>query len=272
MGEKFWLASYPPGIPGEVDVEALLRSRKCCRKAASASRLAGVQQLRRNADLCRLNRLSRDFAAFLQKGLGLNKGERVAIMLPNLLQYPVALFGSAARRAYGGQCQSAVHRARTGTPARRTPARKAIVVLENFARTLQQVLHAHRRGDVITTELGDLLPVPKRCIVNFVVKQVKKMVPDWSIGGAIDSRACAGARAAASSRCAGRPGGHRLPAVHRRHHRRGQGRHAHAPQHGGQSAAGAAWMSRDLKEGEGDRDRAVAAVSHLLPDRDCCPS
>ena len=115
---------------------------------------------------------------------------------------------------------------------------KAIVILENFAHTLQQVLGKTPVEHVITTQVGDMLPVPKRWLVNFVIKHVKKMVPAWRIDGAITLREAL-ARGAAATLQAGRRDArrHRLPAVHRRHHRRRQGRDAHPPQHPRQPGA-----------------------------------
>jgi long-chain acyl-CoA synthetase len=115
------------------------------------------------------------------------KGERVAIMAPNLLQYPVALFGIL----HAGMTVVNVNPLYTPRELEfqlKDSGAKAIVILENFANTLQQVLGKTRIEHVITTQLGDLLPIPKRWIVNLVIKRVKKMVPAWRIDGAIGFR------------------------------------------------------------------------------------
>jgi long-chain acyl-CoA synthetase len=132
--------------------------------------------------------LSRDFAGFLRNDLGLAPGERVAIMLPNLLQYPVALIG--ALRA--GLVVVNVNPLYTATELEfqlEDAGAAAVVVLENFAHTLAQALPRTRVRHVITTQVGDLFPAPRRWAVNFAVKRVRRMVPAWRIPGAIALRA-----------------------------------------------------------------------------------
>jgi long-chain acyl-CoA synthetase len=132
--------------------------------------------------------LSRDFAGYLRNGLGLAPGERMAIMLPNLLQYPVALIG--ALRA--GLVVVNVNPLYTATELEfqlEDSGAAAIVVLENFARTLAQALPRTRVRHVIATQVGDLFPAPRRWLVNFAVKRVRRMVPAWRIAGAIGLRA-----------------------------------------------------------------------------------
>ena len=132
-----------------------------------------------------LDRSSRNFAAYLQKSLGLHKGDRVAIMMPNLLQYPVALFG--VLRA--GLVVVNVNPQYTPPELEhqlKDSGAAAIVVLENFAHTLQKVLDKNPtlKLAVITTEVGDMFPVVKKLLTNFVVKNVKHMVPAWEISRA----------------------------------------------------------------------------------------
>ncbi len=143
-----------------------------------------------------LERLSRDFAAFLQGLPGMAKGERVAIMAPNLLQYPVALFG-ILRAGMTVVNVNPLYTPRELEHQLKDSGAKAIVILENFAHTLQQVLRNTPVEHVITTQIGDLLPGPKRWIVNFVVKRVKKMVPAWRIDRAIGFRTALARGAAA---------------------------------------------------------------------------
>jgi long-chain acyl-CoA synthetase len=135
-----------------------------------------------------VDELSRDFAAFLSSDLGLARGERVAIMLPNLLQYPVALVG--ALRA--GLVVVNVNPLYTATELEfqlEDSGAAAVLVLENFAHTMAQALPRTRVRHVITTQVGDLFPAPKRWAVNFAVKRVRRMVPAWRIDGAISFRA-----------------------------------------------------------------------------------
>ncbi|OGA48210.1 MAG: long-chain-fatty-acid--CoA ligase, partial [Betaproteobacteria bacterium RIFCSPLOWO2_12_FULL_62_13] len=185
---KIWLDSYPAGIPPEVDVRAYssledLLTRSCRRfhdKTAFVNMGAEV-------NYNELDRLSRDFGAFLQNDLGLSKADRVAIMLPNLLQYPVALFG--ALRA--GMTVVNVNPLYTASELEYQlfdSGAKAIVVLENFAHTLERALAKTQIQHIITTRLGDLLPPIQRWIANLVVKYVKRMVPYWDIPDAVEFR------------------------------------------------------------------------------------
>jgi len=130
-----------------------------------------------------LERRSRDFAAFLTCDLGLQKADRVAIMLPNVLQYPVVLFG--VLRA--GMVVVNVNPLYTASELEHQLAdsgARAIVVLENFAHTVEHALASTAVAHVITTQLADLFPAPRRWIVNLAVKWVKRMVLPWRIPGA----------------------------------------------------------------------------------------
>jgi len=129
-----------------------------------------------------LDRLSREFAGYLQADLGLEAGSRVAIMLPNVLQYPVALFG-ILRAGMTVVNVNPLYTARELKHQLTDAGAEAIVILENFACTLAQVLADTPVRHVVVTAIGDMLPFPKRQITNFVVRNVKKMVPDWSIPG-----------------------------------------------------------------------------------------
>ena len=183
--DKIWLKQYPQGIAPEVDVAQYaslpeILARSCERFGARpAYHNMGV-----SITYGELDRRSREFGAFLQKALGLTKGERLAIMLPNLLQYPVALFG-ALRAGLAVVNVNPMYTARELEHQLRDSGASAIVVLENFAHTLQQVLAETRIKTVITTQVGDLFPAPKAFVTNLVVKYVKKMVPSWRIPNAI---------------------------------------------------------------------------------------
>jgi long-chain acyl-CoA synthetase len=134
-----------------------------------------------------VERRSAAFGAFLRRDLGLAPGERVALMLPNVLQYPIALIG--ALRA--GLAVVNVNPLYTAPELRyqlEDSGAAAVLVLENFAHTVERALAGTRVRHVITTQLGDAFPAPKRWVVNFAVKHVKKMVPAWRIPGAIAFR------------------------------------------------------------------------------------
>src|SRR5664279_4192339 len=136
----------------------------------------------------KLDRASREFGAYLQKVIGLHKGDRVAIMLPNLLQYPVALFGTL-RAGMTVVNVNPLYTARELEHQLKDSGATAIVVLENFAHTLQGVLAGTSIKTVITTQIGDMFPWPKAPLTNVVVKHVKKMVPPWKIPNAIEFNA-----------------------------------------------------------------------------------
>jgi long-chain acyl-CoA synthetase len=181
--DKVWLKHYPQGIPAEVDVGAFASLKEVlehtCRRFGE---LPAYSNMGVTITYSELERASRAFAAYLQTSLGLRKGERVAIMMPNLLQYPVALFG--VLRA--GLVVVNVNPQYTASELEhqlKDSGASAIVVLENFAHTLQAVLDRDptMRMTVITTQVGDLFPAVKQLVTNIVVKYVKKMVPSWRI-------------------------------------------------------------------------------------------
>jgi long-chain acyl-CoA synthetase len=189
--DRIWLNHYPPGIPADVDVHQFaslkdMLHHSCQRFGA----LPAYSNMGAPMTYTELDRLSRDFAAYLQQTLGLRKGAPVALMMPNLLQYPVALFG--VLRA--GLVVVSVNPQYTATELEhqlKDSGAVAIVVLENFAHTLQEVLERNPglQPRVITTEVGDMLPVVKELLTNAVVKYVKHMVPDWEIEGATEFNA-----------------------------------------------------------------------------------
>jgi long-chain acyl-CoA synthetase len=186
---KIWLQNYPQGIPAEVDV-AQYRSLKeileqSCQRFAALPAFTNMGTSLSYADL---DRLTRQFGAFLQQQLRLPKGARVAIMMPNLLQYPVALFG-ALRAGMTVVNVNPLYTARELRHQLRDSGAEAIVVLENFAHTLQEVMADTPVKTVVTTQVGDLLPALKSLLVNFVVKRVKGMVPEWRISAALDFHA-----------------------------------------------------------------------------------
>ncbi len=189
--ERVWLSHYPTGVPPDVELDEfaslvdVLRTR--CRRFAG---LAAYSSMGAQITYAELDRQSRAFAAWLQKSLALRRGDRVAIMMPNLLQYPVAMFG--ALRA--GLVVVNVNPQYTVTELEHQlldSGAAAVVVLENFAQTLQQVMERNPtlKLAVITTEVGDMFPVVKELITNAVVKYVKKMVPSWTIPGTVEFNA-----------------------------------------------------------------------------------
>jgi long-chain acyl-CoA synthetase len=136
----------------------------------------------RNVTYAELDGLSADFAGFLQSELGLEPGARVAIMLPNLLQYPVALFG-VLRAGMTVVNVNPLYTARELKHQLCDSGAQAILILENFAATLEKVLADTPVRHVVVTGLGDMLTFPRRQLTNFVVRRVKKLVPEWAIPG-----------------------------------------------------------------------------------------
>ena len=186
--EKIWLESYPPGVPAEIDPTAISSVREMAETsfAAFPDRQAFTQM---GAALTyrELDDRSRAFGAWLQKRAGLARGERVAIMLPNVLQYPIAMIG-ALRAGLTVVNTNPLYTARELEHQLTDSGAAAIVVLENFAHVVQEVVPRTRLRTVLVTAVGDLLGAPKAWIVNAVVRHVRKQVPPWRIGGAVDFR------------------------------------------------------------------------------------
>ncbi|MGH8283623.1 MAG: long-chain-fatty-acid--CoA ligase [Gammaproteobacteria bacterium] len=183
--EKIWLTEYPKGVPAEInpDQYASLKAmfEDSCRQYAALPAYSNLGVTLSYADL---DRLSGQFGAYLQKVIGLNKGDRIAIMMPNLLQYPVALFG-ILRAGMVAVNVNPLYTARELEHQLKDSGARTIVILENFASTLQEALPHTDVNTVVVTAIGDLVPFPKRALVNFVVRHVKKMVPRWHIDGTV---------------------------------------------------------------------------------------
>ena len=185
---RIWLKSYPPGVPAEIDPARLTSLVALLRQACTAYRSRpAFEQMGRNMTFARLDELTRDFAAWLQAA-GMAKGDRIAIMLPNTLQYPIALFG-ALRAGLTVVNTNPLYTARELQHQLEDSGATAIVVLENFAHVVQEVAEHTRLKKVLVTAAGDLLGFPKSWIVNYVVRHRRKQVPEWHIAGALDFRA-----------------------------------------------------------------------------------
>jgi len=184
--DRPWLSQYPAGVPAQIDVGAYASLRDM--QAASCARFAELPAYSSMGTVLtfrQLDEASRDFAAWLQKVARLQRGDRVALMLPNLLQYPVAMFG-ILRAGLVVVNVNPLYTARELTHQLNDSGAAAIVVLENFAHTLAQVIGATPVRTVVTTQVGDLLPPFKRLLTNAVVKHVKKLVPPWRLDAAVD--------------------------------------------------------------------------------------
>ncbi|MGH8453252.1 MAG: AMP-binding protein [Nevskiales bacterium] len=186
--DKIWLKQYPKGVPAEIDPGAFnsiahVLEQSCARFADKPA----YSSLGRTLSYAELDRLTRQFASFLQHTLGLKKGERVAVMMPNLLQYPVAIFG-ILRAGLVVVNVNPLYTPRELEHQLKDSGAKAIVIVENFIETLEKVIDNTPLAAVITTQIGDLLPFPRRTLLNFMLKHVKQVVPKWKIPGTIDFR------------------------------------------------------------------------------------
>jgi len=180
--ERMWLKSYPPGMPADVTWDenqsvGELFEKSCKQFAARPA----FHCMGKTLSFAQIDKMSRDFAAWVQ-AKGLPKGSRVAIMMPNCLQYPIVLFGTL-RAGYTVVNVNPLYTARELEHQLKDSGAEVIVILENFAHTLEEVLPRTQVKHVVVASLGDLLGV-KGLIVNFVVRNVKKMVPPFELPNA----------------------------------------------------------------------------------------
>ncbi|QDH70005.1 long-chain fatty acid--CoA ligase [Marilutibacter alkalisoli] len=187
--ERPWLKQYPEGVPATIDVDEFPSVVSVLENAISHfSQRPAFSNLGKSMTYAEIDEASRHFAAYLLGELKLKKGDRVAIMLPNCLQYPIATFG-VLRAGLTVVNTNPMYTARELRHQLTDSGAKAILVLDNFAHTVQEVLPDTQVQQVVTTGLGDMLGFPKGAIVNFVLKYIKKMVPDYNIPGAIRFKA-----------------------------------------------------------------------------------
>ncbi|HKW84960.1 MAG TPA: long-chain-fatty-acid--CoA ligase [Burkholderiaceae bacterium] len=182
--DKTWLKQYPAGVPADIDVEqypslvALLDESFKKYATRTAYKFMG-----KSISFAQVDDASRALAAYLQ-AQGLDKGDRVAIMMPNVPQYPVAV-AAILRAGYVVVNVNPLYTPRELEHQLKDSGAKVIIMVENFATTLQQVMSAVPTKKVILTALGDMLGFPKSMIVNYVVRKVKKMVPAYELPGAV---------------------------------------------------------------------------------------
>ena len=182
--EKIWLKHYPAGVPAEVDVAgypslvALLQESFTRYRERPAYRYMG-----QSLSYGQVDALSLAFAAWLQ-GQGLERGDRVAIMLPNMPQYPVAV-AAILRAGYVVVNVNPLYTPRELEHQLKDAGAKVLVILENFAHTLQQVRTPLPVKTVVLASMGELLNFPKSTVVDFVVRRVKKLVPAYELPGAV---------------------------------------------------------------------------------------
>src|ERR1700674_1419418 len=190
--ERIWLKSYPPGMPVTVDttqyssVVALLEESFAKYRDAPAYICMG-----RGLTYGQIDQLSQALAAWLQDQ-GLERGDRVAIMMPNVLQYPVTI-AAVLRGGFIAVNINPLYTPRELEYQLKDSGAKAIIILENFAKTLQDVIAKTSVQHVVVARMGDLLGFPKGMIVNQVVNHVKKMVPAYVLPGATSFNAAVAA-------------------------------------------------------------------------------
>ena len=183
--DRPWLLSYPKNIPATIDVDefasivAVLKN--ACDKYSDNPAFANFGKTISYADV---DRLSTQFANYLVHDLKLKKGDRVALMMPNILQYPIAIFG-VLRAGLTVVNTNPMYTARELKHQLVDSGAKVIVVMEMFAHTVANVVKDTAIQQVVTTCVGDMLGFPKGPIINFVLKHVKKSIPEYSLPGAV---------------------------------------------------------------------------------------
>lgn len=186
--EKIWLKNYPADVPEEINPDRFASLAELLENAVSQYadqpafiNMGAVMTYRK------LEERSRAFAAYLQNGLSLKKGDRVALMMPNLLQYPIALFG-ILRAGMVVVNVNPLYTPRELEHQLNDSGTTAIVIVSNFASTLEKIVYNTKVKHVILTRMGDQLSRPKATIVDFVVKYVKRLVPKYNLPDAISFR------------------------------------------------------------------------------------
>jgi long-chain acyl-CoA synthetase len=183
--EKVWLKSYPAGVPAEINPSEFRSLGQLIERCIERFRdHAAYTCMDRTLTYGDLDRLATEFGAYLQQVAGLQKGDRLAIMLPNILQYPVAIV-AAFRTGLTVVNTNPMYTPRELQHQLHDSGAKAILILENFAHTLDEVIDETDVRTVIVTGVGDLLGFPKSAIVNFVLRHVRKQVPEWMLPGAV---------------------------------------------------------------------------------------
>lgn len=180
-----WLEHYPNGIPAEIDDQGNktivdIFEESCSRFGSNIA----YSNMGAELTYTELEQRTQQFASFLQNELGFAKGDRVALMMPNLLQYPIALFG-ILRAGMIAVNVNPLYTARELEHQLTDAGVKGIVIVENFAATLEKVVGDTGVEAIITTQIGDCLPTAKRMLTNLAVKRFKKMVPEFSLPTAI---------------------------------------------------------------------------------------
>ena len=186
--KRVWLESYPDGVPHDIDPCAFSSVWAMVEDAIERyPDKPAFTNMGASLSFGELEAMSRRFASWLQHEAGIEKGDRVAIMMPNLLQYPVALFGTLRAGAVVVNTNP-LYTPRELTHQLEDSGARAIVVLENFAKVLQDSIENSAVESIVVSSVGDMLPAPKSWLVNFVVRHVKKAVPRYRLPQSIPFR------------------------------------------------------------------------------------
>ena len=184
MSNRPWLSAYPQGVPADIDTSQYSSLVALMEEAFSkhAGKVA-YSFMGKELSFAEVDAQSRAFAAYLQ-GLGLQRGDRVALMMPNIPQYPVAV-AAVLRAGFVVVNVNPLYTARELEHQLKDSGAKAIVIIENFAKTLQDGIHGSAVQHIVLCAMGDELGLLKGWLVNYVVRSVKKMVPAFSLPGAV---------------------------------------------------------------------------------------
>lgn len=179
----YWHKNYPKGIPEQIDVNQYSSIVQVIDEACKKyQKLPAFTNMGESLTFSQVNKYSDQFAAFLQNELNLKKGDRIAIQMPNALQYPIALFG-ALKAGLIVVNTNPLYTVKEMEHQFKDSGIKAIVILANFAVNLEKILPHFPHINIVVTELGDMFKPVKKLLVNSVVKYVKKMVPAYSLPG-----------------------------------------------------------------------------------------
>jgi len=186
--EKVWLKSYPPGVPEEAPDPPFRSVRDLFEQAFEKyPDNAAYTNMGKTLSYAELDRMSMQFACYLQNTLGLTRGERVAIMLPNILQYPVAMCG-IFRAGLVVVNVNPLYTARELEHQLKDSGTRCIIILENFAHILEDVIANTAVEHIVVSGIGDLLSWPKSTVTNFVLRYVKRVVPAYKFSNSITFR------------------------------------------------------------------------------------
>ena len=179
--EKLWLKSYEQGVSPEIDISQYSSISDVFRQSVEKfSDKPAFQNMGKTLTYAEVGKLATDFASYLQNVLKLPRGERVAIMMPNVLQYPIALFG-ILQAGLVAVNTNPLYTPRELEHQLKDSGATTIVVLENFANTLELVLPRTQIKHVIVASVGEMFGMIKGALMNFVIRKVKKMVPEYRI-------------------------------------------------------------------------------------------